>query len=54
MKRLFRLSASVPDVPRDVRSEIQFHLEMRAQEFVAAGLTPEAARLAATQAFGDV
>jgi putative ABC transport system permease protein len=54
MKRLFRLASSVPDVPRDVRSEIQFHLEMRTQEFIAAGLTPEAARLAAIQAFGDV
>ncbi len=27
---------------------------MRTQEFIAAGLAPEAARLAATQAFGDV
>jgi putative ABC transport system permease protein len=54
MKRLFRLSTSVPDVPRDVHSEIQFHLEMRTQEFIAAGLGPEAARLAAMQAFGDL
>jgi putative ABC transport system permease protein len=53
MRRLFRLTRSVPDPARDLRSEIEFHLEMRTRELVDAGLAPEAARLAAVQAFGD-
>jgi putative ABC transport system permease protein len=54
MKRLFRLSQATPDVPRDVQSEISFHLEMRTQEFIDAGMSPAAAALAAREAFGDV
>jgi putative ABC transport system permease protein len=55
MKRLFRFPSIAPDrVARDVRSEIGFHLEMRAREFAESGLGPEAARAAALQAFGDV
>jgi putative ABC transport system permease protein len=54
MRRLFRLTRSVPDPGRDLRSEIDFHLEMRARELVEAGMAPEAARLAAVQAFGDL
>ncbi|MGH7497299.1 MAG: ADOP family duplicated permease [Gemmatimonadales bacterium] len=54
MRRLFRFAGSARDVPRDVRSEIGFHIEMRAQEFIDAGMAPQAARLAAAQAFGDV
>ena len=53
-RRLFRLTRSVPDPARDLRSEIEFHLEMRARELVEAGMPPEAARLAALQAFGDL
>ena len=54
MRRLFRFVGSARNVPRDVRSEIGFHLEMRTQEFIDAGMPPQAARLAAMQAFGDV
>jgi predicted permease len=54
VKRLFRLSDSRPDPARDVDDEIRFHLEMRAQEFEERGLTPEAARAAALESFGDV
>ncbi|HEX6105978.1 MAG TPA: ABC transporter permease, partial [Gemmatimonadales bacterium] len=52
-RRIFRLTRSVPDPARDLRSEIEFHLEMRTRELVESGMAPEAARLAATQAFGD-
>ncbi|MEO7987573.1 MAG: ABC transporter permease, partial [Gemmatimonadales bacterium] len=54
MRRLFRFAGSARDVPRDVRSEIGFHLDMRTEEFIAAGMAPQAARLAARQSFGDV
>lgn len=53
MNTPFRL----PDGPRrakaDVEREIAFHLEQRAREFEAQGLTPEAARQAALASFGD-
>jgi len=42
------------DVDADVRDELAFHLEMRAREFEAQGMTPEAARRAAHERFGDV
>src|SRR5688500_9662650 len=54
MKRIFRLSFSQSDPPRDVRDEIRFHLEMRTREFLEKGMTPEQARHAAEDAFGDV
>ena len=54
MRRLFRLSRPARDVSRDLSSELQFHLEMRTQELVAGGLSPEAARSAALRAFGDL
>lgn len=41
-----------PDV--EVDSELRFHLEKRIQENIAAGMTPEAARTAAVERFGDV
>ncbi len=53
MRRLFRLPGR-SDVARDVGSELRFHLDMRAQELIDAGLAPQAARLAALQAFGDL
>ena len=53
MKRLFRLSASQPDAPRDVHDELRFHLEMRTQEFIDQGMTPDEARRAAEASFGD-
>ena len=38
---------------RDVEREIALHLELRAKEFEAGGMSPEAAREAALEAFGD-
>ena len=54
MKRAFRLSFFQHDQPRDVRDEIGFHLEMRTREFIAAGMTPAAAREAAEAAVGNI
>src|SRR6266436_8484185 len=33
--------------------ELQFHIEMRTQEFVASGMTPEEARYRAQRLFGN-
>jgi predicted permease len=44
---------SVP-VEREVDSELAFHLEMRVRELVEQGMTPDAARRAALERFGDV
>ena len=54
MKRFLRRTELRPDAPRDVSDEIRFHLEMRTQEFIEAGMSPDEARRAAAQAFGDV
>src|SRR5687768_11396151 len=54
MRRLFRLPGRSADVARDVESELRFHLEMRTQELIDAGMGPQAARLAALQSFGDL
>ena len=54
MKKTFRLSDARPDPKGDARDEIAFHLEMRTREFVAQGLSEEAARKAALASFGDV
>ena len=54
MRRLFRLPGRPTDIAREVDSELRFHLDMRAQELMDAGMGPQAARLAALQAFGDL
>jgi hypothetical protein len=54
VRRLFRLPGSSADFSRDVESELRFHIDMRAQELMDAGMGPQAARLAAMQAFGDL
>ena len=54
IRRLFRIDTLRPNVEQDVRSEIELYLELRAQEFVDAGLPPADARAAARRAFGDV
>jgi putative ABC transport system permease protein len=54
MRRLFRLPGRSTDIAREVDSELRFHIDMRAQELMDAGLGPQAARLAALQAFGDL
>jgi putative ABC transport system permease protein len=54
MKKSFRLSDSKPNPGRDVSDELRFHLEMRTQEFIDQGMSPDEARRAAIAAFGDV
>jgi len=52
---IFRLPwRSRAQVLDDVDSELRFHLEMRAQELVALGMSPERARREAERQFGDV
>lgn len=52
MKRTFRFD-SAGKSKADVEREIALHLELRAKEFEAAGMSPEDARAAALEAFGD-
>jgi predicted permease len=54
MRRIIRPGDLRPDARRDVSDELRFHLDMRAQEFIEQGLSPEDARRAAAEAFGDV
>lgn len=49
----FRFGPRSKDVTRDVEQEIEAHLALRAREFEEQGLSPEAARQAALQSFGD-
>lgn len=48
----------VPFIPgaadREVDSELRFHLEERVQRYIAQGMSPEEARHAAVERFGDV
>jgi putative ABC transport system permease protein len=50
-----RLPSSLWKLPaeREVQEELEFHLEMRAREYVEAGLDPAAAREAALRKFAD-
>ena len=50
--RLVRLAARRA-IDEEVDAEVAFHLEMRAAELVARGLTPDAARAEALRRFGD-
>jgi len=38
---------------RELEEEVRFHLEMKAEEYVSAGMRPEEARLAARRQFGN-
>lgn len=53
MKRIFRLPDGARRVSRDVNRELELHLELRAREFEAQGMSPDDARRAALEAFGD-
>jgi len=53
MKKTFHLSPGHDGPSEDVRREIELHLEMRAREFESQGMTRDAARKAALEAFGD-
>jgi predicted permease len=50
---MFHWSRGPEDAPEEVRREIELHLELRAREFEARGMSPDAARRAALEAFGD-
>ena len=55
IRRLIRLPwRSRARIARDIDDEFQFHLDMRAAELVARGMTPERATLEAMRRFGDV
>ena len=54
MKRFLRRSDVRANPARDVGEELCFHLEMRRQEFIESGLSPEDAQRAAARAFGDI
>ena len=41
------------DPRQEVEDELQFHIEQRTREYIARGMSPEAAREAASQRFGD-
>ncbi len=53
VQRLFRLGLGNRSVRREVAQELQFHLDRLTDEFIAAGMSPDAARRAALDAFGD-
>lgn len=50
----FRLEVGAKRVEREVDSEIEFHIAMRARKLVAEGLDPAAARERALELFGDL
>ena len=52
MRRSFRID-STNKSKQDVEREIALHLELRAKEFEATGMSPDAARAAALEAFGN-
>jgi len=41
------------ETAREVETELRFHVEMRARANIEEGMTPDEARLAAQQSFGD-
>ncbi|MFN2564613.1 MAG: ADOP family duplicated permease, partial [Gemmatimonadaceae bacterium] len=53
LRRVFRL-AGARRVQSDVDEELRFHLDMRAEELVRRGMTPDDARAHALREFGDV
>ena len=54
MKRAFRLGRFKPDVEKDVRDELDFHIEMRARELMEEGMGEDEARARAEEAFGEL
>jgi hypothetical protein len=41
------------EIAREVETELRFHIEMRTRANIEAGMTPDEARSAALQSFGD-
>jgi predicted permease len=54
MRRVFRVPFSRGHIAREVDDELAFHLEMRMQRLIAAGMSVDAARAEALRQFGDV
>jgi len=54
MRRALRLAFGRGHVGRAVDDEIAFHIQMKVDKLVAAGLSPEAARKEALRQFGDL
>src|SRR6185503_5910161 len=54
MRRVFRLPTGGARIGEEVDDELAFHLEMRTQRLIAAGMSPDAARAEALRQFGDV
>ena len=54
MRRALRIIFGRAHITHAVDDELAFHLEMRTQRLVAAGLTPEQARREALRQFGDL
>jgi len=52
--RVFRIGVGARHIERDIDQELDFHIAMRTQKLVAAGLAPDAARTKALECFGDV
>jgi predicted permease len=53
-RRAFRLAVGRGHTARAVDEELHFHLEMRARQLMALGLTPEEARAQALRQFGNL
>ena len=53
VRRTLLLPSSVDKLERDLDDEMQFHIDMRAAEFQARGMSPEDARAEALRRFGD-
>jgi predicted permease len=54
LRRLFRLAAGRSTAENDAAEELRLHLELRAEELMSEGMTPEAARTEALRRFGDL
>jgi len=53
MRRIFRTRNYQPDPEKDIREEIQNHLDLKTEELMATGLPEEEARAEALRRFGD-
>ncbi len=51
--RRLRSSLQKQKLDENLDEELQFHIEMRVKEFIAAGMTPEDARRQAARLFGN-
>jgi predicted permease len=54
LRRASRALPFQPTPEREVNDELSFHLEQRVREYIARGMSPEAARQAALERFGNL